>query len=144
MNSRTEIRDRALEWVGTPYHHQAYLKGVGADCLGLLRGLYIELYGADPEKPPTYSPAWGESRKDDLLLQAAAKYLTPAPDGVWGVSDVLVFRIRNSASAKHCAIVVGDNKMLHAVSGRAVSVVSINAWADRVAGVFSFPDVKGA
>jgi len=143
MTTRTQIRDRALEWVGTPYHHQACLKGVGADCVGLLRGVFIETYGYDPEKPPTYSPAWGESTKDELLLQAAGKYLTPVSGLNWGVSDVLVFRIRNAASAKHCAIVVGDNKMIHAVSGRAVFVAGINAWAKQIAGTFSFPNLTG-
>jgi len=26
------------DWIGTPYRHQASLKGVGCDCLGLVRG----------------------------------------------------------------------------------------------------------
>ena len=27
-------------WIGTPYRHQASVKGVGCDCLGLLRGIW--------------------------------------------------------------------------------------------------------
>lgn len=139
--SRDHILDVTRTWLGTPYHHQAYLKGVGADCLGLLRGVYIELYGNDPEAPPRYSPAWGESNKDELLLQAASKYLVkPDYDG-WKPSDVLVFRIKNAASAKHCAIVTGQDEMVHAVSRRAVLITGIGAWRSRVAGVFSFPGV---
>lgn len=136
---RQHIVDKALEWEGTPYHHQAYLKGVGADCLGLLRGLYIELYGVDPEEPPRYSPAWGESNPDELLLKAATKHLVAANYDGWKLGDVLVFRVKNSASAKHCAIVVGDDLMIHAVSRQAVIKTCIGAWSSRVAGVFSFP-----
>lgn len=140
--SREHIVETTRSWLGTPYHHQAYLKGIGADCLGLLRGVYIELYGVDPEEPPRYSPAWGESNPDELLLKAAGKYLVPAEYSGWKPSDVLVFRIKNSASAKHCAIVTGDNEMIHAVSRQAVITTCIGAWSSRVAGVFSFPGVK--
>src|SRR5690606_4769974 len=39
----------ALEWVGTPYRHQASLKGVACDCLGLVRGVWRSIYGLEPE-----------------------------------------------------------------------------------------------
>ncbi|MEL6794106.1 MAG: peptidase P60, partial [Pseudomonadota bacterium] len=58
----------ARAWIGTPYRHQASLKGVGADCLGLIRGVWRELYGAEPEAPPPYSREWGESDRDEPLL----------------------------------------------------------------------------
>ena len=31
----------ARGWIGTPYLHQASLKGVGTDCLGLVRGVSV-------------------------------------------------------------------------------------------------------
>ena len=34
---------QARSWLGTPYHHQARLKGVGCDCLGLVVGVADEL-----------------------------------------------------------------------------------------------------
>jgi cell wall-associated NlpC family hydrolase len=37
---RPDIVEEARSWLGTPYHHQAALKGVGCDCIGLLRGVY--------------------------------------------------------------------------------------------------------
>ena len=42
----------ARAWIGTPYEHQASCRGSGTDCLGLLRGLWRELLGAEPETPP--------------------------------------------------------------------------------------------
>ncbi|HXO72313.1 MAG TPA: peptidase P60, partial [Bradyrhizobium sp.] len=30
----------ARSWIGTRYCHQASLKGVGCDCLGLVRGVW--------------------------------------------------------------------------------------------------------
>ena len=42
----------AQTWIGTPYRHQAARKGVGCDCLGLVRGVWREIYGREPELPP--------------------------------------------------------------------------------------------
>ena len=49
---RDEIVEAARAWLGTPYHHQASLRGVGCDCLGLVRGVWRELYGPEPEAAP--------------------------------------------------------------------------------------------
>lgn len=37
------IITQARTWLGTPFHHQARLKGVGCDCLGLVVGVVDEL-----------------------------------------------------------------------------------------------------
>ena len=60
MSDRSTPLDRARivaivrAWCGTPYRHQASRKGVGCDCLGLVRGVYRELHGADPAVIPAY------------------------------------------------------------------------------------------
>lgn len=137
--SREHIVSVAESWLGTPYHHQAYVKGAGADCLGLLRGVFIELYGYDPEPPPRYSPAWGEVDKDELLLKAAGRYLVTPDYMGWKLGDVLVFRVKNARSAKHCGIVTRDGRMVHAVSNQAVIETTIGVWSTKIAGIFSFP-----
>ena len=38
-----QIVDEARTWDGTPFLHQAALKGVGCDCVGLIRGIAVEL-----------------------------------------------------------------------------------------------------
>lgn len=38
---RSNIIAEAREWIGTPYHHQAMLKGVGCDCVGFVVGVGI-------------------------------------------------------------------------------------------------------
>ena len=38
--SRQQSSRRRARWIGTPYRHQASLKGVGCDCLGLVRGVW--------------------------------------------------------------------------------------------------------
>lgn len=52
MVTRESIVKGAHGWLGTPYHHRASLKGAGTDCLGLIRGIWRELYGPEPEAMP--------------------------------------------------------------------------------------------
>ena len=68
-------------WLGTPYHDQASLKGVGCDCLGLVRGVWRELFGAEPLPLPPYSRDWGEAgssgavAKHCCILVAADRFI---------------------------------------------------------------------
>lgn len=39
MPTRAEVVAEARLWLGTPYHHQAAVQGVGCDCIGLIRGV---------------------------------------------------------------------------------------------------------
>lgn len=135
----------AREWIGTPYHHQASVRGVGTDCLGLVRGVWRELYGRDGEVPPAYAGDWAEATGEETLLAAAGRHLLPrerdTPVG-WLVSsgDVLVFRYRRGLVAKHVGIASCAGAFIHAIEGRQVAEVPLSPWwRRRVAGVFSFP-----
>ncbi len=140
--TRQKIVDVARSWVGTPYHHQASLKGVGTDCLGLVRGVYRELYGKEAETPPDYSPDWAEARGVETMLKAAGRHLHQRPVERRGMGDVLVFRLRSGMVAKHAAIVGTRQTMIHAIEGAPVCEVVLSGWWQRhIAGVFSFPGI---
>ena len=54
------IVQAARGWIGTPYVHQASVKGGGTDCLGLVRGIWREFFGAEPEVMPAYTRIGGK------------------------------------------------------------------------------------
>lgn len=134
---------QARTWLKTPYHHQGVLKHVGVDCIGLVRGVFLELNGYDPKafNMPPYSPFWAEANEGELLLTGCREHLVEQPPGAWEVGDVLVFRVMHAKSAKHCGIVVGDDMMIHAWSRQAVIETSIGYWRKAVAGIFKYPKV---
>lgn len=41
--TRADVVEQARSWLGTPWHHQARLHGVGVDCVGLVIGVAREL-----------------------------------------------------------------------------------------------------
>lgn len=141
--SRAEIVRVARAWIGTPYHHQASLKGVGTDCLGLVRGVWRELYACDAELPPAYSRDWAEAGGVETMLDAAARHLQPVAAQAAGAGDVLIFRLRDGFVAKHAAIQSGRGTMIHAIEGAPVAEVAVSPWWLRhVAGAFRFPGVN--
>jgi len=107
MVTREAIVAAARGWLGTPYHHQASVKGVGSDCLGLIRGIWRELYGPEPEAMPPYTPDWGSATGSETLLAAACRHLVKLDDvSTARPGDVLVFRMRDEGVAKHAGILV--------------------------------------
>ena len=139
---RAEIVELARAWIGTPYHHQASLRGVGTDCVGLLRGLWREIHGTEAERPPAYSRDWAEATGRETLLAAAERHLVRVPVGERAAGDVLVFRIKAHVPAKHVGLVATDETFIHAMEGVCVSEVRLNGWWQRrIAAVFRFPGV---
>ena len=140
---RKKIITVARSWIGTPYHHQASLKQTGTDCLGLVRGVYRELYGAEAETPPDYSPDWAEATGFESMLKAASRHLDVQLRENMKPGDVLIFRLRPGMVAKHAAIISTPQKMIHAIEGAPVCEVVLSDWWRRhIAGVYSFPGAE--
>lgn len=140
--SREAIIAEARSWIETPYRHQASCKNVGCDCLGLLRGVWREVHGNEPESPPPYSADWAEANKAEALAEAARRHLEEISLDAIVPGDVLLFRWRASLPAKHCAILVAPDRMIHAHDGAAVAEVYFASWwRRRLAFAFRFPEI---
>lgn len=134
----------AREWIGTPYRHQASAKGAGADCLGLLRGIWRELYGAEPEVVPAYTMDWSEPEGAERLWSAAARHLRPSTlSAPLEPGEILLFRMREGSVAKHLGLVAAGGSgpsFIHAYTGHGVVESPLsNPWRRRVVARFQFP-----
>jgi NlpC/P60 family putative phage cell wall peptidase len=139
---RTTIVAATRRWIGTPYLHQASLLHVGCDCLGLVRGVWREVIGVEPEAVPPYTPDWAEALGLETLLDAANRHFDPVLISDYKRGDVLVFRFRDHLPAKHLGVATSATHMVHAHSGACVSEVAIGShWKKRLAGAFAFPGV---
>src|SRR5262245_7999261 len=124
--TRTRIIAEARDFIGTPYRHQASLKGVGCDCLGLVRGVWRALHGSAPEVTPAHAPAWAEAGGVQPLAQAALRHLIAREAAhAFAPGDVRLFRYRQHYPAKHAAIATAPDLMVHAHDGAAVAEVAI-------------------
>lgn len=144
MSRRTEALAAARTWLGTPYRHQASVRGEGADCLGLVRGVWREVIGPEPEDPGPYSPDWAERSGEERLLAAARRWLVPLPVAAVRPGDVLLFRMSPEAPVRHCAVLSAvegpEARMIHAYWGRAVVESWLGVWwRRRLAAAFTWP-----
>ena len=134
----------ARAWIGTPYLHQSSVKGVGTDCLGLLRGVWRHLYGAEPEAIPEYTADWSEPQGDEILWRAALRHLTPKDKRDAAEGDVLLFRMRHGGVAKHLGLQSNCGtapRFIHAFGDHAVLDSPLSApWRRRIVARFEFPD----
>lgn len=141
---RDEMRMRALaiaeSWIGTPYRHQASRKGVGCDCLGLMLGIWRELYGDEPRFRRDYSADWAETARGEPMLDALRVRCEELESDAMRPGDILAFRWQAGTAAKHLALISPENRIIHAYEGHAVTASSfVPSWRRRVAGVFAFP-----
>lgn len=144
MTVAARVVEIAQSWIGTPYVHQASCKMAGCDCLGLIRGVWRGLYGAEPQDIPAYSWDWSEPQGHEDLWDALSSYMRPKPRECSDAGDVLLFRMRPSSVAKHLGIQAGTPKattFIHSYTGHGVIETSLtNPWSRRIVARFSFPD----
>jgi len=136
--------DVARAWLGTPYRHQASVRGAGCDCLGLVRGVWRGLYGAEPEEIPPYTADWAEPEGHEALWQAALRRLSARPAAEDAVGTVLLFRMRDGGIAKHLGIQAScgpARTFIHAYDRHGVVESPLSdPWRRRVVARFAFPE----
>lgn len=165
---RHAIGERAVgiarNWIGTPYRHQASVRGAGCDCLGLLRGIWREIHGGEPAEIPPYTPDWDEPQGREVLARAAAELLIPlGPEAPWRPGQVLLFRMKPGGVAKHLGLLSdpGTNpagtaaappararsdprqgaRFIHAYTRHGVIESPLSLpWQRRIAGRFDWPE----
>ncbi len=129
-------------WLGTPYHDQASLKGVGCDCLGLARGVWREIVGNEPFPIPPYSRDWGETGCREVLVEGARRMMIEVPVTDVGPGALVLFRMRPSAIAKHVGILTAPDRFIHAYERLGVIEEPLtSAWQRRIAFAFLFPSI---
>lgn len=132
----------ARKWLGTPYQHQASVCGKGTDCLGLIRGVWRSVVGAEPVDIPSYSVDWGEVEGEETMITAAQRWFVPSDLEHEKPGDVVLFRWRNAAIVKHAGILSGNGRFIHAYEKAGVVETSlVHQWHRRIVATFSFPNL---
>ena len=124
MIARVEIAAAARAWIGTPWHHQQTLKGIGCDCAGLVRGVVIELGLMPPDLSawPKAEAFIGYGRRPDgrSMRLACETYMQPIERSALQIGDVVLNGWRLEPP-QHLGIIVeqryGDWVLVHASPG---------------------------
>lgn len=139
----SRVVDVARTWIGTPYVHQASVRGAGADCLGLIRGVWRTVVGSEPLDLPPYTPDWSEPQGDEVMWREAQKHLSSVDETGFLPGRIILLRMRDGAIAKHLGIIAHGGpapSFIHAYSGHGVVESPLSRpWQRRVVAQFDFP-----
>lgn len=141
------VVDEARTWLGTPWHHQAMRKGVGADCVGLLAGIARELDIFDaslPMRDPLLR-GYGRDADPEKLALACSTYLDRT-DKKLKLGRVLFLRVPMAVYPQHFALVSREDPpyMIHAAALHPKCVVEVRIDRQclaRIVRVFKFKGV---
>ena len=135
-----QIVTAARRWLGTPYVHQATTMGSGTDCLGLIRGVWREVVGIEPENAPDYSPDWGEVSGNETMLNAANRWFVRITIDQANAGDLILFRWKQASVVRHAGILTEPNRFIHAYEKAGVVESTLGSqWRTRIAAAFQFP-----
>lgn len=139
--NQQQVVQEAMTWLGTPYHHQADVKGAGVDCAMILVRVYRAV-GLIPEfDPRPYPHDWhlhqeGEKYLGFILQHADLVVGDPEP------GDIAMFKFGRASA--HGAIVIDWPLVLHAtqLSG-AVILADISTSEDYTNRLRGFYRLRG-
>lgn len=119
MTTGADVVAEARRWLGTPWVHQAALRGIATDCLGLVAGvgLALELPGADRWRGDTRMRGYSRAPNPKLMLQVCGEYLDPIARNDVQPGDILLMRF--DEAPQHFAILscARPPRIVHAYAG---------------------------
>ena len=131
----------ALEWEGTPYHHQARVKGAGVDCAQLVAAVHEQVTGASVVVPCDYSPEWHLHNREERLIAILEQLgCKEKPVEETKPGDILCFKFGRVIS--HLGIMLHAGMFIHArIDQGKVTINTLAAdWKARHLRTFSFPE----
>ena len=119
--ARAAVIAAAREWLGTPFHHAAQVKGVGVDCVKFLAACYESAGVTGRVEIEQYGPQIMLHSRRETVIPYLLRCGREIAEGEAQAGDVVLYRIGNSYS--HAAIVVDCPRCIihaHALSGKVV------------------------
>jgi cell wall-associated NlpC family hydrolase len=142
MTTRAEMVGRARAEIGTPWVHQAYLLGVGVDCIGLIGALGLN-FGIDGSDRWRDTPEWHNySRPPNpkLLLRGCAEFLDRIEVEDARPADILLMEF--DGEPMHVAMISALEPMyvVHALSrlGRVAEHRLDDSWRAKITHAYRF------
>lgn len=149
ITARERIQWEARSWVGTPYHHQARVKRVGCDCIGLIwaTGENCGVLCIDAGQVRRYL-SYPRNPNPRRMGEALAEFLVEIPEDQAGQGDILWIQWRPGLPM-HMAILAsyeGRGTMIHAWMnlGAVVEHGYDNEWPSLVHSYWRYPGLAAA
>lgn len=108
---RQAVLREALSWLGTPWVHNARVKGAGVDCGQFIAAVYQRAGVVDYVPTPEYPQDWALHRAEPIFQRLVEAYAKPVGSDDPQPADIALFLYGRCLS--HAAIVVAWPKVIH-------------------------------
>ena len=133
---RSQIIDKAREYIGTPFHLHARVKHIGIDCVGLIYCVLRDCGVAVKDHKLTTRDAVRVMRANELnrMLSDQLK----SYDGIPRIGDVISTWAKDRMRrASHAGFYTGRASIIHAIRGPGVVEQTVDR--SKITGVFIVP-----
>lgn len=122
---RLAVVAAARAWRGTPYHHDAAVKGAGVDCARFLLEAFVGAGLIERFTPEHYSSQWHLHRSREVYAETVVRFAAEIPaEPPFAAATVLLFR--HGRTFSHSALVTAWPRVIHAyAAARQVEEVDI-------------------
>lgn len=148
MITTKQVIEEAMEWIDTPWQHQAMVKGEGVDCAMFVAGVALEvglIEEGELDNIPNYPKDWHYHNTESQLipiLELFPVFQIPLEEVTEG--DIVVFKVANCES--HLGFYVEDGWFVHAFTSAKVKKVLKSRldqrWTKRLTRAYRFENVE--
>ncbi len=135
MITKQDIIDTARQYIGTPFHHQGRVKGVGIDCAGLLVGVARDLELSDYDVMGySHVPSGSELER----------HLDANMDVIQVIEPACVVLMAFDADPQHIAICTSETSIIHAYFQvrKCVEHDLDDMWRSRIRKIYRFRGIE--
>lgn len=139
---RAELITLARQWVGTKHHHQASIKGVGADCVGFLKGLALEAGLITPELAATLPTDYSRQPSAGQLRRLMGELLVPVAYEARAPADLILIRFMLDPQHLGMITAMHPDYIIHCAEKGVVEHRLDSVWRARIMRVYRFPGLS--
>lgn len=130
----------AREWLGTKYHHQASVKGVGADCVGFLKGAAVNVGLISLEEASAYPTDYSRQPSGGMLRRLVGQNLVQVPFEERRPGDLGLMRFQSDEQHLFMFTSVDPDYIIHAAQQGVVEHrFDFQTMRQQTARVYRFP-----
>jgi NlpC/P60 family putative phage cell wall peptidase len=139
--TRADLIAEARSWIGTPWRHQAAIKGVGADCVGFVRGAAEPFVGKVP-LATDYTTTWQLYRAEPRMYREFAARCEEVALDQFKPGDILLFGF-GKGPAHHCGYAAPEGHIIHCYreAGSVVEQDLTDWWRRKLRHAFRVPGI---
>ncbi len=139
--TRMDAVAEARGWIGTPFQHQASLKGVACDCIGLIKGVGVALKLVDYDETSAKAQPFLNYRimpDSKKMREGLAAYLVPISVNEATLADILY--LAWTKEPQHVALIT-DRGIIHSYSGvgKVVEHRCDERWQKHITAAYRYP-----